>query len=94
MEPSLEIIYQAINQVNEQNDNVDKIEKSPETALLGAGSTVDSLTLVNLVVAIEQLVFDRSSKSITLVDESVFSSPENPLSTVGSLAKYLDKLMA
>lgn len=94
MKSSLEIIYDAIDQVNAQDENSAKITKSPDTPLLGSGSTVDSLALVNLVVAIEQLVSDHANKSITLVDESVFSSPDNPLSTVGSLARYLEKLIS
>lgn len=89
----LEIIYKAVDDINENQGEQFKIVKSPDTVLLGDGSSVDSLQLVNLVSTIELIVQDDFGKSIALVDEAVFSAPEQPLSTLGSLAAYVDKLM-
>ncbi|MEE1610164.1 hypothetical protein [Microvirga sp. CF3016] len=91
---SLELIYKAIDEINAQNPDAPPVSKSPDTLLLDAKGGVDSLTLVNLVVAIEQVVFDETGKSIALADESIFTSAENPFQSVGSLASYLDNLTA
>ena len=91
---ALEFVYKAVDEVNDQNPDGPQIVKSVETPLLDAQGGIDSLTLVNLVVAIEQIVFDVTGKSISVADESVFSSPDNPLRTIGGLAARLDSLIA
>jgi acyl carrier protein len=94
MSKSLALVYQAVDQVNAQLVKGPKIVKDPSTPLLDSQAGIDSLALVNLVVALEQLVFDQTEKSITIADENVYSSPDTPFRTLGSLAAYLDKLMA
>jgi hypothetical protein len=86
---SLALVYAAVDEVNASSDT--KIERAPETALLGQGSQVDSLLLVNLLVALEGLASDQSGVSVSLMDEEVFSAPEEPLRTLGSLADYLSR---
>jgi acyl carrier protein len=90
----MEIVYKAVDEVNAQSDNPVKIEKSPATALLGDGSSIDSLQLVNLIAAIEQVVASELGKSIMLLDESVFSAADKPLETLGNLAAHVEKLVA
>ena len=94
MSSSLALVYEAIDQVNAQITKGDKIIKDPTTPLLDSKSGIDSLAMVNLVVGIEQIIFDKTGQSVTVVDEEVFSSPESPFRTVGSLAAYIDKLTA
>jgi len=93
MSESLNLIYTAVDQVNVQISQGPKILKDPNTPLLDAKSGIDSLTLVNLVVALEQLVFDKTGKTIVIADESVFSSPSNPFRTLRTLADHLDILL-
>jgi acyl carrier protein len=94
MSSSLALVYEAIDQVNAQITKGDKIAKDPATPLLDSNGGIDSLAMVNLVVGIEQIIFDKTGKSVTVVDEEVFSSPESPFRTVGTLAAYIDKLTA
>ena len=91
---SLDLIYEAIDVVNEQILVGPKIGKTADTVLLGEEGTVDSLSLVNLVVAVEELVADRLGQTITLVDEETFTDESRPLATVGSLASLVDKKLA
>lgn len=86
------LIYSAIDEVNAQFDDQPPIPKSPDTVLLGE-SGVDSLTLVNLTVAIEQQVQSKTGRSIVIIDESTFALAESPFETVGALAKYLKGLL-
>jgi acyl carrier protein len=93
MSEALGLIYTAVDQVNSQISRGPKIAKDPETSLLAANSGIDSLTLVNLVVALEQVVFDKYGKTVVIADESVFSSPNNPFRTLRTLADHLDTLL-
>ncbi|MFN3557903.1 MAG: hypothetical protein ACK4UQ_01355 [Brevundimonas sp.] len=88
---SIQLIYDAIDAVNEQIVDGPSIKKAPDTSLLGDNSTVDSLTLVNLVVAVEELIHDRLGKTLTLIDEETFTDESRPLATVQSLANLVDK---
>ncbi len=94
MPNSLALVYQAVDQLNAQSSNGPAIVKDPSTPLLDSEGGIDSLALVNLVVALEHIVFDQTEKSITIADENVYSSPDSPFRTLGSLAGYLDKMMA
>jgi acyl carrier protein len=93
MQEMLSLIYTAVDQVNAQILDGAKIEKSPNTRLLDVDSGIDSLSLVNLVVALEQLIYDKTGKSITIADEKILSSPNNPFRTLGSLAAHLETLL-
>ncbi|MEP2944645.1 MAG: hypothetical protein ABJN11_10415 [Lentilitoribacter sp.] len=84
-------IFSAIDIVNEQIVDGPKIEKSANTALLGSDSTVDSLSLVNLIVALEEIISNELDTQISLVDEDLLSSSEQPLATVSSFVKFVEK---
>lgn len=94
MSKSLEFVYLAVDHVNAQLRDGSQIVKDQSTPLLDGEGGIDSLALVNLVVALEEIVFDETEKSITIADENVYSSPDSPFRTLGSLAAYLDKMIA
>ena len=84
----LETIFEVIDEFNDQDDQEDKIKKSSETILMGQGSDLDSLGLVNLIVAI-QGIEDAFDVSITLADERALSQESSPFRTVNSLCEYI-----
>jgi acyl carrier protein len=85
-----QIIFHAIDQVNLQLSDGEKIEKSLNTELLGQSSTLDSLGLVNLIVAVEEGVQDGFGETITLANEHAMSSENSPFKNVQSLVAYID----
>ena len=89
----LAIIYTAVDQVNETIVDGPKIARDPDAPLLDAEGGIDSLTLVNLVVAVEQLVFDKTRKTIVIADESIFSSESNPFRTLRAFSTHLETLL-
>lgn len=93
MSLAADIILQAIDEVNADLEEPFKIKKTLDTALSGEESTVDSLTLVNLVVAIEGAVMEKTGKSIILIDEQVFELPVNPFSSVEALSTHLQTML-
>jgi|TARA_B100000315_G_scaffold155664_1_gene144239 acyl carrier protein len=88
----LTAIYDAIDLINAQNEEF-LIEKSPETILFGRGGRLDSLGLVNLVVAIEQNIEDAFDTSIVLANENAMAKKNSPFRTVSALAGYIAELL-
>ena len=89
----IELIYENIETINQDLPEELKLEKSIETAFLGEGSKLDSLGLINLIVAVEQNVEDKFGKTITLADEKAISQEISPFKTVISLANYIEMLL-
>lgn len=91
---SQEIIYAAIDEVNEEAEAGSVIAKAPLTTLLGSDSSVDSLSLVRLLVTVERLIEEKTGKSIVIVDESAFEAEHSPFATVQSLMLHVDSLIS
>ena len=72
----------------EQSENL-VLEKSPTCALTGDGSVLDSLGLVNFLVALEQKLQSEVSPDITVANQDLVMGASQPLRTVDSLTSYL-----
>ena len=90
----LGLVYAAIDDVNAQSANGARLEKEPGANLLGGDNGVDSLTFVNLIVAIEEQIQSNLGKSVVLVDEDSMSSHVHPFRTVGTLTDYIETILA
>ena len=84
----LNLIYAAIDEVNPTLPPDRRIDKSPDTQLFGRGSRLDSLGLVNLVVATEARLMD-SGAAVSLADERAMSQKQSPFRTVETLCDYI-----
>ena len=89
----IDLIYDTIDKFNNEYSEEIQLEKSSHTALLGQGSKLDSLGLINLIVAVEQNVEDKFDITITLADERAMSQEISPFRTVGSLADYIEMIL-
>ena len=88
----LTAIYDAVDQINNQNERF-LIEKRPEEVLFGKGGSLDSLDLVNLVVSIEHNIEDSFDTSIVLANEDAMSKKNSPFRTIDTLADYIAELL-
>jgi acyl carrier protein len=91
---TLMLIYLAMDEVDPQTTEGAPVEKNAEARLLGSDQGVDSLTFVNLVVAIEEQIQKKMGKSVVLVDEGNMALEEHPFRTIGTLASYIEKIVA
>ncbi|MFP4369560.1 MAG: hypothetical protein ACLFR2_08265 [Candidatus Kapaibacterium sp.] len=89
----ISIIYEAIEEINEELPKNRRVKKEPDTILFGEGGSIDSITLVNLIVTIEGLIEDEFDKSVTLADEKAMSQANSPFRSVASLADYTASLL-
>jgi acyl carrier protein len=92
-EDILEMVYAALDESDAQSLNGVPVAKTPEAPLLGDDQGVDSLTIVNLVVAIEEQIHKLLGKTVVLVDEDSMALQEHPFRTVGTLAAYVEKVI-
>ncbi|MCX6250462.1 MAG: hypothetical protein NTX61_06900 [Bacteroidetes bacterium] len=85
----LHIIYNCIDELNLQNEPDKQLLKTEETVIFGKASPLDSLGLVNLIVALEDAVNDELNIEIILADERAMSMESSPFKTVSTLADYI-----
>ena len=92
-EKILQLIYEVIDIINTQLPIEDNIEKHDTTVLFGSGSKLDSIGLINLIVAVEQNIEDEFDVTITLADERAMSQETSPFRNVGTLTDYIEILL-
>jgi acetyltransferase-like isoleucine patch superfamily enzyme/acyl carrier protein len=86
-------IYRAVDWINGELPPDRQVIKAPETRLVGRQSVVDSMQLVNLIVAIEREVEDTFGVAVTLADERALSMKASPFRSIQSLAVYIGTLV-
>jgi acyl carrier protein len=87
------IVFRTIDDLNQNLIKEDQLDKSLETKLIGGNNKLDSLGLINLIVALEQNIEDEFDISLTLADERAMSKKHSPFRTIGSLADYIEILL-
>lgn len=66
----------------------------PEARLFGRDGLLDSLALVQLIVAYEEKLFERTGRALTLTDDRAFAQERSPFRTPATLAAYVSELLA
>jgi len=83
------LVFEAIDELNEQLPEEQLLIKSPDTVLLGDSGNLDSLGLVNLIVLIEQKMEEELGFYIALADSINTTQEGNPFETIGSLQSHI-----
>jgi acyl carrier protein len=86
----IEFIYEAIDETNTQQAANNHLLKSLNTILIGPGGSLDSLGLVNFIVALEGVISDKLDIDVALADERAMMQEESPFRTVDTLADYIE----
>jgi hypothetical protein len=89
----LKSIYEAVDEVNEQLPEERTLEKSPDTVLLGEAGRLESIELVNILVATESNVEDAFGVPISVTDERAISEKNSPFKTIESLCGFISNLL-
>jgi acyl carrier protein len=87
------IIYEAIDDLNLDLNDEEKIEKSESTEIFGSNSRIDSMGLVNLITVIEEKLEEKTGKFISIADEKAMSLSSSPFKNVLSLKNYIEDLI-
>jgi acyl carrier protein len=85
------VVLEAARELNDGLAQPVPTELGAEAPLFGAGGVLDSMALVRLVLAVEDLAEDHFGVGVSLADRRAVSESSSPFQTVGTLANYLEK---
>tara|TARA_B100000780_G_C21050269_1_gene421762 strand:+ start:643 stop:933 length:291 start_codon:yes stop_codon:yes gene_type:complete len=88
-----EIIIDVVNELNEELEKECLINPSEDTKLYGGNGSLDSMALVTLIADLEERISDELDVDIILADEKAMSQKTSPFRNVGTLTKYIQKLL-
>jgi acyl carrier protein len=91
-ESILDIVFRAIDAVNELRSGSEQVTKAPNVALTGANGALDSLALVTLILSIESLMSDTTGISIDLLDSDFGEDCERLRSPEAIVELILERL--
>lgn len=89
----IQAICDAVDELNSTLPEEKRLDKSPETQLYGDSARLDSLGLVDLILAVEQKIQERFHKNLTLASERALSMKKSPFRTINTLAGYINELI-
>lgn len=92
-EKVLELIYEAIDELNETEPEDRWLAKDRATPLYGDQSLLDSLGLIKLIVAVEGRVAEAFDVPVTIANEKALSQRNSPFKSVNTLADYVVQLL-
>ncbi len=92
MDSILELIYAAIARENELRPEPISLHEGPQTALYGRSGQLDSMSLVSIVIDIEEAIAANLGVSVALVSDAAMSTRASPFATVQSLAHHIQML--
>jgi len=85
-----ELVVQVISELNPSLADPVQIDLGGEAVLYGRNGVLDSIALVSLVVALEQLIDEEYGVTVALADARAVSQSSSPFRTVGTLAAYAE----
>jgi acyl carrier protein len=90
----VQCVYAAIDEENLQRDgDSPPMEKALATPIHGTASALDSLGLINFVLAVEENVTRSFGVPIVLGDDRALSQELSPFRSVEALAGYIEDLL-
>lgn len=88
-----DMVLASVEAINEGLDKKAPIEMKGGCPLYGGQGWLDSISLVSLVVELEQRIEDEFDCSVILANEKAMSQRSSPFLTVASLANYCEQLL-
>jgi acyl carrier protein len=88
------IIFQALKHINEERAPAEQLKIDVNTRLFGADAELDSLSLVSIIVDVENDISELVGHEISLTDDRAMSQKVSPFSDVNSLTAYIELLTA
>lgn len=89
-----EVVFRALRSLNEELDADRRVPVAMDTRLFGPDASLDSLSLVSVIVDVESGVADAFGKAVSLTDDRAMSQPVSPFSDVATLTDYVVSQLA
>jgi hypothetical protein len=87
------LIHETIDEINKQTPPDRRIDKSPQAVIVGIGSTLDSLGIINFLVSLEAKVAVATGCAVSLLSEEALTDSKGPLHTVESIRGFILRQM-
>lgn len=88
------IILNALNNINDERGPDEQLTVDLDTRLFGADAVLDSLSLVSVIVDVEEAISSAAGIDINLTDDRAMSQTKSPFSDVNALSSYILQLLA
>jgi acyl carrier protein len=85
----LALIYEAMESLNQELAADQQIPLAPETKLFGADATIDSLSLVSVIIDVESSASDALGFPVVLTDDRAINEPISPFTDPDALSNYI-----
>ncbi len=89
----IKIVTDAVISLNPLLDKQIPIKQGESCCLYGGSGSLDSLSLVSLIVSIEESIENKFSVSVILANEKALSQRNSPFATIQSLVDYIESLV-
>lgn len=89
-EQIVQIVYKTIDEYNKLLPKENHLIKDLKFPVVQANSFMDSISIINLLVMIEE-EFKHSGYTVVLLDEENFQQDSNPLASLGSIVALITK---
>ena len=86
-------IFQALKDLNNERKLEDQLVVSMDRRLFGFEADLDSLSLVSLIVDVEDAISNQAKIVISLTDDRAMSQTNSPFSDVRALTEYIHYLI-
>jgi acyl carrier protein len=83
------IISEAVNELNVLRPAERRLQTTADAPLYDASGMLDSLELVNLIVAVEEKLESAFGVTLTLADEQAVSQVHSPFRSIEAFASYV-----
>ncbi len=87
------IVTSNVKTLMETFSDEDKFEVNEETVLFGPNSSIDSLSLVAVIVDLESTLSLDYDLDISLTDDRAMMREKSPFDSVASLVEYIDEIV-
>lgn len=89
----LACVYAAIDEANEDRQDLPPVRKALETPIQGEGSELDSLSLITLLVGLEERLEQDFGVTVIVNDDRAFEREPSPFESVRTLVEYAEELL-
>ena len=88
------LVFEALETLNTELPSDQQVAINATTALFGADATLDSLSLVSVIVDVETGLTLRFEREISLTDDRAMAREVSPFTDVSALVDYILELLA
>ena len=90
----LKLVFDCVHRLNEQLPAEMRLEAASSTQIVGEGSPLESLSLVSLLVDIEESLARELSWTINLLDDGLAGGSGAQFKTLGEMADWIVRARA